>query len=95
MIAKNMMIVRNDAILSAVVGGETVLMSVDQGQYYALTATSHDIWERIETPIVVEDLCIALAEAYGAPLETVETDTMAFLEYLEAQAVIKVHPVQD
>lgn len=89
MVAKNMLIVRNDAILSAVVGGETVLMSADQGQYYALTATSRDIWDRLKTPIRVEDLCAALAETYGAPLETIETDTLAFLEYLESQAMIE------
>ncbi|MCK6444621.1 PqqD family peptide modification chaperone [Elstera cyanobacteriorum] len=89
MVAKNTVIVRNDAILSAAVGGETVLMSAEQGQYYALTATSHDIWDRLKTPIRVADLCTALAEAYGVPLETVETDTLAFLEYLESQAMIK------
>lgn len=89
MVAKNTVIVRNDAILSAAVGGETVLMSAEQGQYYALTATSHDIWDRLKTPVRVADLCAALAEAYGIPLETVETDTLAFLEYLESQAMIK------
>ncbi len=89
MIEKNMVIVRNDAILSAVVGGETVLMSAEQGQYYALTATSRDIWDRLETPVRVADLCAALVEAYGVPLETVETDTLAFLDYLESQAMIK------
>lgn len=95
MIEKNTVIERNDTILSAVVEGEIILMSPERGQYYALTATSQDIWDRLKTPIRIEDLCITLADAYGAPLETVETDTIAFLEYLETQAMIKVHAAQD
>lgn len=90
MVALETIVVRNDTILDANVGDETVLMSVENGQYYALTATSRAIWERLKAPVRVRDLCVNLASAYQTPLETVEADTLEFLNYLEAQKMIEV-----
>ena len=89
MVAMETIVVRTGRILGASVGDETLLMSVDKGEYYALSATSRAIWERLETPVRVRDLCIALAETYQAPLETVEIDTLEFLGYLEALNLIE------
>jgi len=36
---------RDDTLLSAVIDGEVVLMSVEKGRYYALDAIASDIWE--------------------------------------------------
>ncbi|MBA4763234.1 PqqD family protein [Sphingomonas sp.] len=82
-------IVRSDTVLDASVGDESVLMSIETGQYYTMKVTSRAIWERLDTPVRVRDLCAALADAYQAPLETVETDTVAFLNYLEAHKMIE------
>ncbi|OYX17215.1 MAG: hypothetical protein B7Z07_00260 [Sphingomonadales bacterium 32-67-7] len=82
-------IVRSDTVLDASVGDESVLMSIEAGQYYTMKVTSRAIWERLDTPVRVRDLCAALADAYQAPLETVETDTVAFLNYLEAHKMIE------
>ena len=90
MVALETIIVRNDTILDANVGAETVLMSVENGQYYALTATSRAIWERLKEPVCVRDLCADLARTYQTPLETIEADTLEFLSYLEAQKMIEV-----
>ena len=88
MVALETIIVRNDAILDANVGAETVLMSVENGQYY--TATSRAIWERLKEPVCVRDLCADLASTYQTPVETIEADTLEFLSYLEAQKMIEV-----
>ncbi len=92
MVALDTIVVRSSRILGADVGGETVLMSSEQGNYYALTATSRAIWERLETPVRVSDLCAELAATYQMPLETVEIDTLDFLGYLETQNMIESHP---
>lgn len=88
MMAMDRVVVRKDGILDAQLGAETVLMSADNDQYYALTATSRDIWHRLETPTRVGDLCQALAEAYGVPVDTVEPDTLAFLDFLDAERLL-------
>ena len=95
MVALETIVVRTGRILGANFGDETVLMSVEKGEYYALAATGRAIWARLETPVRVRDLCIALAETYQAPLETIEIDTLEFLTYLEAQNLIESRPGQD
>lgn len=82
-------VVRSATVLDACVGDESVLMNIETGTYYAMKVTSRAIWERLRTPVRVRDLCAELASAYQAPLETVETDTLAFLNYLEAQKMIE------
>ena len=57
MVALDTVVVRNSRILDASVGDDTVLMGIEQGNYYALTATSRVIWERLKTPVRVRDLC--------------------------------------
>jgi hypothetical protein len=89
MVSMDMIVVRSDAVLSAQVAEETVLMSVDNGSYYTLAATSRAIWARLDQPICVRDLCDALLRTYQAPAETVEADTLAFLTYLETQRMIE------
>lgn len=95
MVALEMMVVRNDGILDANVGDETMLMSVENGQYYALTATSRAIWDRLKEPVRVRDLCTDLAETYQTPLEKVSADTLEFLSYLEAEKMIESRAGQD
>ncbi len=89
MVGLETVVVRSAAILDASVGEETVLMSVETGQYYTLKVTSRAIWERLREPVRVRDLCADLANAYEAPLDTVERDTLAFLNHLEAQNMIE------
>lgn len=89
MVGLETVVVRSDAVLDASVGDDTVLMSIETGQYYTMKVTSRAIWERLATPVRVGALCADLAKAYQAPLETVEADTLAFLNYLETQKMIE------
>lgn len=90
MVSLDMMVVRSDTVLDASVDAETVLMSIDTGQYMALKETSRAIWSRIGNPVSVRDLCADLATAYQTPIERVEADTLAFLDHLEAQGMIEL-----
>jgi len=73
MVTLKTVVVRRNGIFEASVGDEAVLMSVENEQYYALTATSHAIWELLKEPVRVGELfCAKLADAYQMPLETVE-----------------------
>lgn len=90
MITLDTTIVRSDAVLSASVNGETVLMIGETGQYHAMAATSNDILNRLAEPVCVRDLCAALVLSYQAPAGLVESDTLEFLNHLEEQKIIDV-----
>lgn len=89
MIDLETIVVRSGTVLDASVDDESVLMSIETGHYYTMKVTSRAIWERLDTPVRVGDLCAALADAYRAPLATVEADTLEFLNYLEAQKMVE------
>lgn len=95
MVTMETILVRTGQIIGASFGDETLLMSIEKGEYYALSPTSRAIWERLKTPVRVRDLCLDLAETYQAPLATVEIDTLEFLGYLEALNLIESPAGQD
>ena len=70
--------------------GETVLMTIQAQNYFGLTLTSQDIWQRIAQPTRVRSICETLAREYNAPLPTIESDTLAFFDRLAACGLIKL-----
>lgn len=76
--------------LSADLGGEIVLMSVESGKYYGLDEIGSDIWNRIAVPIRVEALCAALEAAYEADAGVIARDVLILLDALLAQGLIRV-----
>lgn len=83
-------IVRAEAVLSSEVAGETVLMSVENGEYYAMDAVASRIWRIIETPHPVAAVCDELLGRFDADREQLERDTLAFFNHLLAKRLIKV-----
>lgn len=83
-------VVRSTACLSAEVGNETVLMSVESGCYGGLDEIASDIWRRIENPVSVAGLCDALVADYDAPRDAIERDVLAFLDALRQKQMIEV-----
>jgi len=79
---------RPDA-LSADVGGELVLMSVDHGRYYGLDDIGSDIWEQTEQAISVRQLCDWLSAKYEGDPAVIERDVLHLLAELAAQDLIE------
>ena len=80
------------APLSADLGGELVLMSLESGKYYGLDEIGSEIWRRLETPARVSSLCGDLAAAYDAPADLIERDVLALLHRLLDEDLIQVKP---
>jgi hypothetical protein len=74
--------------LSAEVAGEMVLMSVDLGQYYGLDSIGSTIWRRLDSPVVVGDLCASLGSEYKGDPSVIERDVIALLEKLDAHGLL-------
>jgi hypothetical protein len=83
-------VVRSDDPLSADVGGEIVLMSMERGKYYDLDTISSDIWRRLSQPVRVAELCGTLVEEYDGESATIETDVLALLRQFSDLGLIQV-----
>lgn len=84
------LVVRSDTPLSADVGGRVVLMSMERGNYYDLDAISSDIWNRLESPVRVSDLCAALCHVYDGTPSVIEADVVVLLHRFAEQGLIDV-----
>jgi len=82
------MIKRHEGWLAAKVGDELVMMSVDSGVYIGLNDVGARVWDLIETPRDVKELCSTLAEEFETTPETCQPEVEAFLAQLEERGAI-------
>lgn len=87
-----MMIRRQGEWLSAKVGDELVMMSVDKGDYLGLTQVGARIWELIETPQEFGNLCGTLQDEFDVSTESCRADVEAFLNELAKHGAISLDP---
>jgi len=87
-----MQVQRNGKWLSAMVGTECVMMSIETGNYVTLSRVGTRIWELIETPTAVSDLCAKLLEEFNVTPEICDAEVATFLAELAACRAITLSP---
>ncbi len=83
-------IVRSNNPVSAPVDDELVMADVDAGKYYGLNSIATTIWQSLETPVTVEELCSKLCESFDVSKDQCSKETLAFLTELESRKLISV-----
>ena len=83
---------RNPDLVAAPVGDELAMFSAERGRYYALNEGAAAVWQGIEHPVTVEQLCAALQERFDVSPEDCRRDVSGYLEELEAKGLIRIVP---
>ena len=74
---------RNGDILYAPTGTEeAVMMSVTAGRYYGLNAVASRIWELLETPKTITQLCAQICEEFEVDAQTCKAAVVKFVQDL-------------
>jgi len=81
---------RSDALLSASLGDDVVMMDVEQGAYYGLEAVASRIWALTEQPMSVGSLCERLVTEYQISPEQCQQEVLAFLGELLNQQIVQI-----
>lgn len=81
---------RKQQILSAAIGEEIVMMSVEKGQYYSLNAVGMRIWQLLETPRDLAEIVEALADNYDAPEDVICAEVESFLARMEREGLLEL-----
>ena len=74
--------------LSADTGDGAVMMSPSSTQYLGLSATGGRIWELLEQPRTLAELCAALAREYEVTADEVQADVRAFVASLAERGAL-------
>jgi hypothetical protein len=82
-------LIRNAEMLHASVGQEAVMMSVAAGRYYGVNAVGARIWELLETPKTVAELCTQICEEFEVDFPTCELALLKFANVLVDNDVVR------
>jgi hypothetical protein len=83
-------VVRSSEPVSTDMDGEIVMMSIQQGRYFALDAVASSVWSLLEKPRSVGALVAELLQQFEIDGETCAHDTLAFLEVLRERKLLDV-----
>ena len=83
-------IARRGEPFTAAVDGDLVMLDPDRGLYFGLDRVGHRIWELLETPQPVGDLCAALEREFDVSPDMCRSDVLAFVERLSDAELVEV-----
>jgi hypothetical protein len=81
-------IARSPSVVTSEVDGEVLMMSIEQGRYFALNEVASDVWQRLESPCSFADLIDGLAASYDAGPAVITADMIVLLRDMLARDVI-------
>lgn len=87
-ISNDSIIERKEGLVQAEIDGETVMMSIDSGEYYGLDPIASRIWAIVETPLSVQALNEQLLSEYEVSEEQCQSDVLKFLSDMAENNVI-------
>ncbi len=89
-ISLNSNVKRADNLVSCDLDGETALMSVENGKYYAMDPVGGRIWALLEQARPVSAMCSLLLEEFEVEPSQCEHDVLAFLNQLVQDNLVEV-----
>jgi hypothetical protein len=91
---------RSKAIVSRPIAGETVILPVrgdigDLTNFYTLNETASTIWEALERPSSLREICDVIEHRYEISKEKAEEDMAFFVHEMCALGLVQVLVDQD
>lgn len=76
--------------VSGVLNGETILLSSATNLYYGLDAVGSRVWELIQQPRHMSDICSQLAEEFEVDRSTCERDVRELIGKLAEAGLVQL-----
>lgn len=91
-VAPDATVVASNAVVSVELDGERVLLNIDNGQYYGLNDLGSFIFELVREKPTVAEVIDHISESYAPEVSRrqVELDVLAFMEQMEAEALLSL-----
>jgi Coenzyme PQQ synthesis protein D (PqqD) len=81
-------VVRFEGLMTAPVDNEIVILSLASNHYVGLDPIGRRIWELLEVPRRIDDLCQHLAGEFDATAEQIAGDVLPFVVQLETEGLV-------
>lgn len=73
-ISESTVVVTTENCLSTTIDGETVILHRDKGKYYGLNDVGTFVWELVQQPHTVENICQEIIAEYDVEYERCRND---------------------
>lgn len=90
--ARELLVRRGSGLLEAEVDGEMVGLHIDNGTCYGFNGTAYRIWQLIEQPKTLAELCVTLAGEFKVSLGECEGDVRVLLDDLARDGLVTLAP---
>lgn len=89
-LTKSSTVVSTERSLSTTIDGETVILHRDVGKYYGLNEVGTFVWELIQEPRSVDELCQEVTEEYDVEPERCRNDIKELLVDLAEKNLVQL-----
>lgn len=83
-------VVRKGGLPSTPVDADLVILNLATNNYVGLDDIGRSIWELLEKPLRVAELCQLMTEKYTGTREEIERDVVLFLRELSGEGLVDV-----
>ncbi len=71
-------------------GGEAAILNLESGIYYGLNSVGSFVWNSIQSPQRIGDVCATMVKEFEVELENCERDVLELLREMLEQGLIEV-----
>jgi hypothetical protein len=89
-VSETSVVQRSPDQVSADLGDGYVILSFASGQYIGLDGVASAIWERIDEPLSVGDVCEAVASDFDVTSSACQDDVVGFLNEMLDEGLVTV-----
>jgi hypothetical protein len=83
-------VVATERQLSTTLGGEVIILGLDDSMYYGLTATGARIWELVQAPRTIDEILTTITTEFDVDRERAAADLDALLAELQSRGLIAI-----
>ena len=81
---------RADGLVASDVNGDVVILSIDSGHFFHLNATGSRLWDLLDTPMTVTELCERARERFAVDAEACRRDVGEFVQGLREKGLLQL-----
>ena len=84
------LIARDPSPVTADMGDELVMLSIERGNYYGLGEVGSRIWQLLESPRPLNQLVDQLVDEYEIAPDACRRDVLSFLRQLQQEGLLRL-----
>lgn len=81
---------RTNKALASAIDDEVVMFDADAGKYYGLNSVAAKVWNMLEEPLKVGEICDKLTKEYDVEKEKCLDEVLGFLPELLEKGLIEI-----